>query len=125
MSSTVSSVRQVLKRVSRDLATQADQSLSLPNPLSHHSFIPSERPHLSNAGVFPSPSSSFAQSAASALTSALPFPYPPPPAAVPASLPDASADFSNFLGTLTSEDWTTNGFGSPAAGDATNSLLTW
>ncbi|GAA5916616.1 uncharacterized protein JCM6883_007137 [Sporobolomyces salmoneus] len=118
---------QVLKRVSRELAAQANQSLSLSNPLSQHSFTPSERPTLARpSSSFTSPSSSFAQSAASALTSTLPFPYTPQTAnaSLPPTQLDPSADFCNFFGTLTSEDWTTNGFGSPT-GDATNSLLTW
>ncbi|GAA5995049.1 hypothetical protein JCM5350_004225 [Sporobolomyces pararoseus] len=125
------SFAQVLKRVSRELAAQANQTLAFSNPLSQQPFTSSDRPQLSRpTSSFTSPSSSFAQSAASALTSTLPFPYPPVAVGttLSASHEDSnfpsSADFSNFLGTLTSEDWATNGFGSPAA-DATNSLLTW
>ncbi|GAA6020296.1 hypothetical protein JCM11491_005321 [Sporobolomyces phaffii] len=112
----------MLKRVSRELAQQANQSFAHPPP-----FFPHGPPSQSASSTFTSPRSAFAQSAASALTSSsLPYPHT---ATAAHHLPDPhdasypSGDFSNFLGTLTSEDWATNGFASPA-GDA-NSLLTW
>ncbi|GAA5885271.1 hypothetical protein JCM16303_005980 [Sporobolomyces ruberrimus] len=124
------SFAQVLKRVSRELAAQANSSLTFPHQLSLHPFSSSTNtrpPHPQS--ILTSPSSSFAQSAASALTSNLPFPHAStmthPTQAVQAhDDPNfSSGDFTNFLGTLASEDWTTNGFGSPA-NDA-DALLTW
>jgi len=121
---TKSSPSQVLKRISSELANQ--DNLPSATPSSHSYSLPLPPQSLSSRITSPSfASSSFAQSAATALTSNLPLGYPSV-SPLPLTQDDYPADFSNFLGTLTSEDWTSTGFGSPAgASDSLLGQLTW
>ncbi|GAA5932537.1 uncharacterized protein JCM15063_001253 [Sporobolomyces koalae] len=102
------SFAQVLKRITREVAAQASQPFSQAD----RSSLSAIRPMDPISTAFGTSIPSFARSAAGAMTTSMTGGHPGANP-VEADSPFVG-DLSNFMGTLTSEDWTT--FGSPESG---------
>ncbi|BGO94376.1 hypothetical protein NBRC10512v2_006488 [Rhodotorula toruloides] len=107
---------QVLKRVSRQVAAEERPPIAVATPF-HYAASPAPFSQPTSAPPVGHAALSFAQAAASAMARA-PMAFDSVDAASPMDGFEAGPDYSSFLNTLASEDWTATTFTSPGGDEA-------